>query len=232
VASLVFAKFAELGSLAKAHAYFAANDIQLGERVYKGPGKGRLEWRRPRRSAVNEMLRHPIYSGAYPYGRSPFDPTRRVAGKPKSARWNAPPEGWGCLLRDAVQAYIPWKQFEANPRRLADYDRGPRSKRATGRAPTLLNGIVRCDRCGRPMGARNARASANPRYACDWELREYGGSRPQSLADAYPDRLVESLVLEAVEPASLELSLRAAERVEQDRERFHTLWKQRLERAE
>jgi hypothetical protein len=49
---------------------------------------------------------------------------------------------------------------------------------------------------------------------------------------AYPDRLIESLVLKAVEPASLELSLRTAERVEQDRERLHALWKQRLERAE
>ncbi|MDG3005845.1 recombinase family protein [Paludisphaera mucosa] len=165
--SLVFAKFAELGSLTKAHAYFAANDIQLGLRVYKGPGKGRLEWRRPRRSGLYEMLRHPIYAGAYAYGRSPFDPTRRVAGKPKSGRWNAPPEEWACLLRDAVPAYIPWEQFEANRRRLAANDRGPGSKKATGRAPTLLNGIVRCGRCGRPMGARNARASANPRYACD-----------------------------------------------------------------
>jgi hypothetical protein len=230
--SLVFAKFAELGSLTKAHAYFAANDIQLGLRVYKGPGKGRLEWRRPRRSALYEMLRHPIYAGAYAYGRSPLDPTRRVAGKPKSGRWNAPPEEWVCLLRDAVPAYIPWEQFEANRRRLTANDRGPGSKRATGRAPTLLNGIVRCGRCGKPMGARNARASANPRYACDWELREFGGPRCQSLVAAYPDRLIESLVLKAVEPASLELSLRAAERVEHDRERLHTLWKQRLDRAE
>jgi DNA invertase Pin-like site-specific DNA recombinase len=229
--SLVFAKFAELGSLTKAHAYFAANDIQLGFRAYKGPDKGRLEWRRPRRSALYEMLRHPIYAGAYSYGRSPFDPSRRVVGKPKSGRRNAPPEEWVCLLRDAVPAYIPWEQFEINRRRLAANDRGPGSKKATGRAPTLLNGIVRCGRCGRPMGARNARASANPRYACDWELREYGGPRCQGLVAAYPDRLVESLVLKAVEPASLELSLRAAERVEQDRERLHTLWKQRLERA-
>ena len=114
---------------------------------------------------------------------------------------------------------IPWERFEANGRRLAANDRGPGSKKATGRAPTLLNGIVRCGRCGRPMGARNARASANPRYACDWEFREYGGPRCQSLVAAYPDRLIESLVLKAVEPASLELSLRTAERVEQDRGR-------------
>lgn len=230
--SLVFAKFAELGSLTKAHAYFVANGIQFGLRVYKGPGKGRLVWQRPRRSSFYEMLRHPFYAGAYAYGRSPFDPTRRVANKPNSGRHDVPPEEWVCLLKDRVPAYIAWEQYEENRRRLAANDRGGGSKKATGRAPTLLNGIVRCGRCGKPMGARNARASANPRYSCDVEFQQYGGARCQSLVAAYPDRLVESLVLKAVEPASLELSLRAAEQAEQDRERLHLLWKQRLERAE
>ena len=48
----------------------------------------------------------------------------------------------------------------------------------------------------------------------------------------YVDRVIEGLVLRAVEPAALELSFRAAERVEQDRERLHAHWRQRLERAE
>jgi DNA invertase Pin-like site-specific DNA recombinase len=38
VVALVFAKFAELGSLTKTHAFFVANGIQLGLRVYKGQG--------------------------------------------------------------------------------------------------------------------------------------------------------------------------------------------------
>ena len=231
VVSLVFAKFAELGSLTKTHADFVANNIQIGLRVYKGPGKGRLVWRRPRRSTLYEMLRHPIYAGAYAFGRCPFDPTRRTPGNPKSGRRNVPREEWICLLKDKVPAYISWEQFEQNGRRLATNDRGPGSKKATGRAPTLLNGIVRCGRCGKPMAARNARASANPRYACDSEHQQYSGPRCQSLVAAYPDRLIESLVLQAVEPASLVLSLRAAERAEHDRERLHRHWKQRLERA-
>jgi hypothetical protein len=220
------------GSLTKTHAYLVANNIQLGLRVYKGPGKGRLVWQRPWRSTLDEMLRHPMYAGAYAYGRCPLDPTRRVAGKPKAGRRNAPPEEWVCLIRDKVPACITWEQYEENRRRFAANDLGGGSnKSATGRAPTLLNGIVRCGRCGKPMGARNARASAHPRYACDAEYQEYDGPRCQSLVAAYPDRLVESLVLKAVEPAALELSLRAAERAEQDRERLHAHWKQRLERA-
>ena len=229
--SLVFAKFVELGSVTKTHEYFAANGVQFGLRVYKGPGKGRLIWQRPRRSTLYGMLRHPLYAGAYAYGRCPFDPTRRIAGKPKSGRWNASPEEWVCLLKDKAPAYISWEEYERNGRRLAANDRGPGSKMATGRTPTLLNGIVGCGRCGKPMAARNARVSANPRYTCDSEYREYGGSRCQSLVAAYPDRLIESLVLKAVQPASLELSMRAAERAERDRERLHTHWKQRLERA-
>jgi len=232
VVGLVFAKYAELGSLTKTHAYFVANNIQFGLRVYKGPGKGRLVWQRPRRSALYEMLRHPFYAGAYAYGRSPLDPTRRVPGRPKSGRRIAPREEWVCLLKDTVPAYIPWERYEENLRRLAANDLSRGVKRATGRAPTLLNGMIRCGRCGRPMAARNARVSANPRYACDREFQEFGGPRCQSVVAAYPDRLIESLVLKAVEPASLELSLRVSERAEQDRGRLHTHWKQRLERAE
>lgn len=231
VVALVFAKYAELGSLTQTHRYLLTNNIQLGLRVYKGPGKGQLVWQRPRRSALYGMLRHPFYAGAYAYGRCPFDPTRRAVGKPKSGRYSAPPEEWVCLLKDKVPAYISWEQYEENRRRFATNDRGPGSKKATGRAPTLLNGIVRCGRCGKPMAARNARVSANPRYVCDSRFQEYGDRRCQSLVAAYPDRLIASLVFKAVEPAALELSLRAAERAEQDRGRLHTHWKQRLERA-
>ena len=93
VVTLVFAKYAELGSLTKTHAFFVANGIRLGLRVYKGPSKGQLVWQRPRRSTLYEMLRHPFYAGAYAYGRCPLDPTRRAAGK-RAGRRSAPPEEW------------------------------------------------------------------------------------------------------------------------------------------
>src|SRR4051812_8351400 len=232
VVTLVFAKFAELGSLTKTHAFFVTHGTQLGLRLYKGADKGQLVWQRPRRSTLYEMLRHPFYAGAYAYGRCPLDPTRRASAKSKAGRRNAPPEEWVCLLRDKVPAYVSWEQYEENRRRLAANDRGHGRKAPTGRAPTLLNGIARCGRCGRPMLAHNARPTANPRYACAHEFAEYGGPKCQSVTAAYIDRLIEGLVLRAVEPAALALSFRAAERVEQDRERLHAHWKQRLERAE
>lgn len=225
VVRLILAKFAELGSVSKVHDYLVANDVRVGLRAYKGPDKGTLAWHRPRRRTVYEILCHPMYAGAYAYGRHPT-----VRGSAKGRR-TAPPEEWVCLLRDKVPAYITWDQYQANRRRLRENALYRGSNRATGRSPTLLNGIVRCGRCGGAVAARNARVTATPRYVCDAARHEFADSLCQGVSAAAVDRLIESLVLRAVEPAALELSLRAAGEVERDRGRLHEQWKQKLERV-
>jgi DNA invertase Pin-like site-specific DNA recombinase len=233
VIALVFAKFEELGSIPKVNAYCAAHGIRLGVRVYKGADKGQLRWRPVRRRALYEILRHPFYAGAYVYGRCPVDPVAKAAGRTQSGRRSAPPEEWVCLLKDRVPAYISWEQYEQNRERLRENDRGRGASRsASGRAPTLLNGRLRCGRCGLPMGARNARPGATPRYACDQLHLENCGPLCQSVSAAVVDRLIEDLLVQAVQPASVELSLRAAQQSERDRERLHSHWKQQRERAE
>jgi DNA invertase Pin-like site-specific DNA recombinase len=232
VLSLVFTKFAELGSVPKVNAHFAAHGIRLGVRTYKGSDKGRLQWRPATRRALYEILRHPFYAGAYVYGRCPVDPLAKVSGRAKSGRRSAPPEEWVCLLKDRVPAYISWEQYEQNQERLRENDRGRGASRsASGRAPTLLNGRLTCGRCGRPMGARNARPGVIARYACDHLRLERRGPMCQSVSAAAVDKLIEELIFRAVQPASLELSLRAAEQSERDRERLHDHWKQKQERA-
>lgn len=230
---LLFAKFEELGSVPKVVAYCAANRVELGVRVYKGPDKGQLRWRPVRRRALYEILRHPFYAGAYAYGLCPTDHTAKASGRGKGGRRRAAREQWACLLKDRVPAYISWERYEHNQQRLHENDRGRGASRsASGRAPTLLNGRLKCGHCGLPMGARNARPGANPRYACDQLHLESCGPPCQSISASAVDRLVEELIFRAVQPASLELSLRAAQQDEQDRERLHVNWKQKLERAE
>src|SRR5947209_8492174 len=104
VIRLVFAKFEELGSVPKVNAYFAAHQIQIGVRVYKGPDKGQLRWQPARRRSLYGILRHPFYAGAYAYGRYPTDPTAKVSGRGKSGRRRAAREEWACLLKDKVPA--------------------------------------------------------------------------------------------------------------------------------
>jgi DNA invertase Pin-like site-specific DNA recombinase len=232
VVALVFAKFAELGSVPRVLAHLGGHEIRIGMRPYRGPDRGKLVWRPARRSTLYGILRHPAYAGAYVYGRHATDPTRRAAGRARPGRRAVGPDEWACHLEGRIPAYISWEQYEENRRRLAENDRGRGASRvATGRAPTLLNGLLTCGHCGRPMAARSSRPGSNPRYACDAAKQEYGGPLCQGFAASSADRLIEALVLRAVEPATLELSLRAAERLERDREGLHRHWRQTLERA-
>jgi DNA invertase Pin-like site-specific DNA recombinase len=240
VLHLVFAKFAELGTVPKVLAYLRANDLRIGVRSHRGPMKGQLVWRPARRGLLYDILRHPFYAGAFVYGRTRDDPTRKLAGVPR--RRLMPSDEWLCLLKDRVPAYISWDQYEANRERLRnnDFDRVRSSSASSAtsvsgklRKPaTLLNGRVRCGRCGGAMSVRNTHRSSSPRYACDRSKVEYGESRCQSVAASALDGLLEEAILRAVEPASLKLSIRAAEHAEKDRKDLHVQWKHKRERAE
>lgn len=71
----------------------------------------------------------------------------------------------------------------------------------------------------------------HPRYTCMRHKVDYGAPLCQSLAGKRLDALVTEHLLAALEPASLELSLQAAEDIEKERARLHRHWKQQLERA-
>src|SRR5262245_36522238 len=229
VVRLVFDKFAELRSARQVHRFLVAHDIRLGVRSYRGPDKGTLTWRRPRLSTLYDMLRHPFYAGAYVYGRCVIDRAGRGAGKPGHRK--ARPDEWVALLRDRLPAYITWEQYEDNRRQMAENDKGREPSRKGSRAGTLLNRLVRCGQCGRPMVACNTHEVREPRYACDPGHYEGTGPACQSVTAIPVDRLIGSLVLEAVRPAALELSLRAAEQAGRDRDRLHAAWRQKVERA-
>src|SRR5271157_3239667 len=76
---LVFDKFAELGSFGKLYRYLRQNKICVGCRVPHGPRRGELVWRPVSRALLGRMLHHPIYAGAYSYGRRRVDRKRTAA---------------------------------------------------------------------------------------------------------------------------------------------------------
>ena len=77
VVQLVFDKFAGTRQHLRPVSLADPHDIRLPIRPRKGPKKGQLEWRRPSIPTLAQMLRHPIYAGAYAYGRRPVDPGSR-----------------------------------------------------------------------------------------------------------------------------------------------------------
>ena len=85
-----------------------------------------------------------------------------------------------------------------------------------------------CGACGRRMHA-SYRSKSTAYYVCTRRRQE--SSDCSGLASGAIDDLVTTLVLRALEPAALEVSLKAVDDVEQERRRLHRHWEQRLERA-
>jgi DNA invertase Pin-like site-specific DNA recombinase len=110
VVRLIFRKCEALGTLHALLRYLVQHDIQLGVRVREGPAKGTLEWRRPHRMTLQHMRKHPLYAGAYAYGRRQVDPRKKQPGRPSTGRVMRPRHAYHALLLEQVPAYITWAQ--------------------------------------------------------------------------------------------------------------------------
>jgi DNA invertase Pin-like site-specific DNA recombinase len=224
----VFDKFDELGSFSRVYHYLRQNRRCMGTRIQAGPRRGELEWRPPSRAMLARMLHHPIYAGAYSYGRRRVDHRRTAEGAGKVRMRSAPMAEWLVLRRDRLPAYITWERYLANQRRLEQNRYRPGTPGAPRAGVALLAGVLTCGTCGRRMHA-GYRTKARPYYEC--KARKLEGTNCCGLGAAAIDDLVARHVLRALEPAALELSLRAIENVNRDRDRLHRHWEQRLERA-
>src|SRR5438132_4346792 len=65
VMRLIFAQFRRQGSLNGLLKWLVRNAVKLPIRPHSGPDRGELEWRRPNRVTLLNILHHPIYAGAY-----------------------------------------------------------------------------------------------------------------------------------------------------------------------
>lgn len=229
VMTLIFEVFERTRTIHGLLRYLVEHAIRLPCRVCSGTRKGELEWRRPNRVTLSNLLRHPIYAGAYTYGRRPTDPRKKVAGRPATGRTVAKPEQWEVLLKDHLPAYISWAQYERNVQQL---DNNTVQALGTPRnGPALLSGILVCGRCGNRMVPQYNSNGHGLRYSCLRMLVNYGEPLCQALTGGPLDERITQLVFDALTPAGLEISLQAAEVCQAERTREHRHWQQRLERA-
>ena len=226
---LIFDQFERRGTINGVLQYLVHHHIGLPCRVRWGSAKGDLTWCRPNRVTLSNLLHHPMYAGAYVYGRRPTDPRRKQPGRPATGRTVAKPEEWLVLRKDHYPAYISWERFEQN---LAQLEANSNAVLGAPRhGPSLLSGLVICGRCGLRMSAGYSDNGRGLRYSCCRAAVDYGEARCQSLAGSPLDERVSRLVLQALEPAALEISLKVAEDLEAERHQLHQHWAQRLERA-
>jgi DNA invertase Pin-like site-specific DNA recombinase len=230
---LIFDEFDRQPSLHAVLRYFVRHGLRIPVRPHCGPNCGQLEWRRPNRATLLNILRHPAYAGAYRFGYRRTDPRRKKPGRPSSGRRLSRLDECLVLLRDRVPAYIPWERFQANQERLTANRSRPDTPGAPRNGSALLGGLIRCGRCGRRMQVHYAGRKPNPTpwYDCARATTTYGEPVCQSVSGAVVDPFVAGQILAAVEPAALAASLAAVAEVERERAALVEQWRLRRERA-
>jgi DNA invertase Pin-like site-specific DNA recombinase len=227
---LVFEKFEELGSAYAVFRHLIVNNLRLGFRRQRGGRIGELEWKPASPNRILSILRHPFYAGAYAYGLHRAGTRHPSTGRAEGGKWFVPPEELPVLLRDRLPAYISWDQYMKNQEKLEQNRSLLETRGVPKRGEALLQGLIVCGKCGLRMASRY-HSSKRPSYYCGEHARspmiEYCGH----ISAATLDDLVAKEVLRALEPAALDLSLRAIENVEQERKRLHDQWRQNLERV-
>jgi DNA invertase Pin-like site-specific DNA recombinase len=227
---LVFALFERKGSVCGVLRHLVDHDIRLPDRRRTGAGKGDLEWRRPNRATLVDMLHNPLYAGVYAYGRRSVETAGRQPGRPATGRRRGHDlENGVVVLRDRMPAYLSWDQYVTNLDRMTA--NRSENQGVPRHGPALLSGLLVCGRCGHRMFTAHNNNGRDPRYFCGLETASYGMPICQSLSGHALDDHITGLVLQAVTPSALETSLQLAEDLELERADQHRQWRLRLERA-
>ena len=119
VIRLLFEKFQELGSVRQVVLWAHDAALQLPV-VRRNLRIRKIAWRPAAYHTVLQILRHPIYAGAYVFGRR-TQRTRIVDGRARKTMGHSNTMAeWKVLLRDHHPGYISWEQYEANHKLISE----------------------------------------------------------------------------------------------------------------
>lgn len=226
----VFRRFFEFRSIRQVALSLLADGLRLPRRR----GQGRTEWAPPTYTGVHDLLVNPTYAGAFAYGRR--QAARRVGpdGRARTSMVPMPRDRWRVLILDHHEPYISWAQHEeilaqvSSNRSLPGEGGGPARE---GRA--LLQGLLRCGRCGRRMhSAYSGERGRARRYYCDPREGEIGGrAECQGMGGRGLDEAVLAEVFRVLEPATLAATAKAMAEAEATEEARLAVFRAAAEKA-
>lgn len=205
--SLVFRKFAEIGSVRQLVLWLRQEGIDLPIAV-SGRQRRTVQWRPPRYHSVHRLLTNPVYAGAYVYGRTytraRFEGGRKVITHGVMRRQ----EDWEVLIRDHHDGYISWAEYVRNQNMIAGNAnmKGAMVPGSVRNGEGLLTGLLRCGHCGRKLKVlHNARHGA--RYICCTEAGYSADQKCIVFSNGRIDAAVSLEVLRAISPLAIEAAL-------------------------
>ncbi len=209
---LVFREFLELGTVRQTMLWFVEQGLDLPV-IHHTAGATETVWKRPSYSSVLNILKDPIYAGAYRYGRSAVVTAIRD-GRLKKVAVRKPMKDWSVLIPDRYEGYITWDQFEQVSHMITKNSQTwyASTPGAPKMGPALLAGLLRCRKCGRKlMVTYTGQHHDAVRYQCRRGTFDQGEPKCISFGGTAVDEAIAREVLRVVEPAAVEAALRAAQ---------------------
>jgi DNA invertase Pin-like site-specific DNA recombinase len=227
----VFDRFAELGSMRRVWLWLCSEALSFPSQ-YNGAND--IRWGKPTYTAIVNVLVNPVYAGAYTYGKSRRERVIDEQGRVKQRTRHLPRSEWAVLILDHHPGYIDWATYEANQARIGSNVR-PRPHQAGGavrEGTALLQGIATCGHCGRRLRTHYRGRNTTPGYHCAGkDLVNGRAAYCLNIGGVQIDEAVGNAVLEALTPASLAATLRAAEQLELNHDAALVQWRLAVERA-
>jgi DNA invertase Pin-like site-specific DNA recombinase len=227
----VFAKFTELGSVRKVWLWFRSEGLSFPMRQHM---KSPLRWIAPTYTAIHHVLTHPVYAGAYIYGRCRHERYVDEQGRLRRRTRHLPMAEWSVLLPEHHPGYIDWPTFQANQVRI-DANVHPQPHQAGGavrEGAALLQGLATCGKCGRRLHTHYAGRNAAPGYHCSGKnIVEGRGVYCLHVGGVQIDQAVVDAFLQALTPAALEATELAAQQLEAGHDAALAQWRLEVERA-
>ena len=235
----VFRRFDELGSARQVVLSLRQDGLQLPRRR----PRGRIEWAPATHGLVHTMLTNPCYGGAFVFGRRRAVRQLDADGAVTRRLTSLPIEDWTVLIADHHPGYLSWETYLANQDRLRANRCPPRGQGggAAREGSGLLQGIVRCGRCGRMMrvgysGSKAPPGTASPgqssRYECTTAEPFLGpGRQCQSVGGRQIERAVVEEIFAALEPAAVTATVKALAEADSARAERLRLFEATVERT-
>ena len=230
---LLFGTFTATGSAFGVVRAFREQQLTFPARHHRGPRRGELFFQPLTHDRVLKILHNPAYAGAYAYGRA-----RHTTGLDGHHHTTVKPIGeWTVLIKDHHPGYLTWDQYEANLAVLTANAAARGEDRAAGpprEGTALLQGLVVCGRCGRRMTVRyHTRHGAQiPEYMCQNDGIRTARPICQHVPGDIIDSAVGDLILAALTPAAIEVSLAVGDELTAQAVRADQLRRAHVQRAE
>jgi hypothetical protein len=183
------------------------------------------------------MLKNPSYAGMYVFGRYQYRRQISPDGGVHKRIHAVAMSDWRVSLKEHHEGYITLEEFFKNQERLEKNRTNGEETLLAGPAReglALLQGLLLCGTCGHALTVRyTGNGGIYPCYLCNRLRREGSASKDcMSFRCDLLDAAIAAEVLQALQPAEIELALAALQELESRDRTISRQWQMRLERAE